>query len=95
MKETFYGYRFTGEVEKPGSKATHDGRTVLQTLDEVHAYVADNVETFPEIRIVDAGDLTCVHVINREWLFPKSEDHGEHKLLWNPVEKRFDIVRTQ
>jgi len=69
MSETFFGYRFTGVVEEDPAY-THDGPTQLKNNYSIMKYVTDNVVEYPEIRIVDGGDLTVLHVIRQRLLFP-------------------------
>lgn len=72
MEESFFGYRFTGVVEKDAN-ALHDGPTKIDQRMPLMKYVAANISKYPEIRIVDTGDLTVMQIINQRLIFPMPE----------------------
>ncbi len=83
LSETFLGYRFSGVVDRD-EWATHDGPTQLSTDHDVLDFVAQNVTTHKELRIVDRWDFCVMHIVGQVLKFP-----GPGDLVWVPERRGF------
>ena len=90
LSETFLGYRFSGVVDRD-EWATHDGPTQLSTDHDVMDFVAQNVTTHKELRIVDRWDFCVMHIVEQKLIFPLTGTNAVrgHVLVWDNERKQF------
>lgn len=88
LNERYNAFRFDGLVEEEGSRAKHDGPHPIHTEEDLWCFLEANVAQYPEIRIVDSGDYTVVHVVNQSLIFPMPNGCTTRN-RWNPEAKKF------
>ena len=81
FNEQFFAYRF-------GVDGMHDGKTLVSSADEVTAYIKDNINTHPEIRLTDMMDNLVLHIQDHVWLWPPQADGTMIK--WNVVRQTWE-----
>lgn len=83
------GFCFTGIVESGNYTYSDPIPLDENNLKEIMGFVQQNIEKYPEIRIVDSDDCTTMQFINKRMIFPILTTGGQ--LVWNSELQTFTV----
>lgn len=62
---------------------------VLRNMEDMRTFILENILDSYEIRITDGNDSLCMHIVDREQLFPKIPEFEDVPNKWDPIIGKF------
>lgn len=68
---------------------TYANPVIIKSKESLAKFISENVSKFYELRVTDAGDLLCFHVVCQQLIHP-IPSQGSANNKWNEETKKFE-----